>query len=86
MDSSCGAAALGRQPWGLLRAPFLRIFQDPPGLCLTTRWTSYRVIISLGKQTLQPFNMVFPEAGIVTGSPVGKSSAKTLILRKGSVN
>ena len=30
--------------------------------------------------------MVFPEAGIATGSPVGKSSAKTLILRKGSVN
>lgn len=86
MGRGCAGAAPGRQPWGLLRAPFIRSFQEPPGPLLTARWPSYRVIISLGKQTLQPSNMVFPGAGISTGSPVGKSSAKTLIPRKGLVN
>lgn len=50
------------------------------------RRPNYRVIISLGKQTIQPFKMVFPGVGLSTGSPAGKSSAKTLILRERLVN
>lgn len=60
-------------------------FQESPRSLVTTRWPNYRVIISLGKQTLQAFNMVFPGAGISTGSLVDKSSAKTFIPRKGLV-